>query len=157
MTKYCRYHRNHGHTTENCKALQDKIEELVCASHFRRFIRRDDHSSRSRHPLDPTTDAPHTTLATTDAHPNPLTRNPNRPAPISPSSILHYAALSTPSLVASLVEDPPLLPERNTSAIFNPSIISPIPTTDAACLPSSSQTTTFTASTTNRRPHGHHC
>jgi len=21
MTKYCRYHRNHGHTTEECKAL----------------------------------------------------------------------------------------------------------------------------------------
>jgi len=32
MTKYCRYHRNHGHTTEDCKALQDN------------------HPSRSRHP-----------------------------------------------------------------------------------------------------------
>jgi len=48
MTKYCRYHRNHGHTTEECKALQDKIEELVRAGHFHRFIRRDDHSSSSR-------------------------------------------------------------------------------------------------------------
>jgi len=38
MTKYCRYHRNHGHTTEDCKTLQDKIEELVCAGHFRHFI-----------------------------------------------------------------------------------------------------------------------
>jgi len=55
MTKYCRYHRNHGHTTEECKALQDKIEELVRAGHFHRFIRRDDHSSssRSRHPPRP--------------------------------------------------------------------------------------------------------
>jgi len=55
MTKYCRYHRNHGHTTEECKALQDKIEELVRAGHFCRFIRRDDHSSssRSRHPPRP--------------------------------------------------------------------------------------------------------
>ena len=43
MTKYCRYHRNNGHTTEECKALQDKIEELVRVGHFRRFIRRDDH------------------------------------------------------------------------------------------------------------------
>jgi len=52
MTKYYRYHRNHGHTTKECKALQDKIEELVRAGHFHRFIRRDDHSfsSRSRHP-----------------------------------------------------------------------------------------------------------
>jgi len=48
MTKYCRYHHSHGHTTEDCKALQDKIEELVRAGHFRGFIRRDDHSSRSR-------------------------------------------------------------------------------------------------------------
>jgi len=79
MTKYCHYHRNHGHTTEDCKALQDKIEELVSAGHFLRFIRRDDHSSRSCHPLDPTTDALHTTLATIDAHPNPLTRNPTGP------------------------------------------------------------------------------
>jgi len=50
MTKYCRYHRNHRHTTEDCKALQDKIEELVRAGHFCRFIRRDEHPSRSRHP-----------------------------------------------------------------------------------------------------------
>jgi len=52
MTKYCRYHCNHGHTTEECKALQDKIEELVRVGHFRRFICRDNHSSssRSRHP-----------------------------------------------------------------------------------------------------------
>ena len=67
MTKYCRYHRNHGYTIEDCKALQDKIEELVRNGHFRRFIRRDDHSSRSRHPLDLTTDALHTTPVTTDA------------------------------------------------------------------------------------------
>jgi len=84
MTKYCRYHRNHGHTTEECKALQDEIEELVRAGHFRHFIRREDHSSRSRHPLAPTTDAPHTTPITTDAQPNPLTRHPNHPAPTSP-------------------------------------------------------------------------
>ncbi|XP_027905739.1 uncharacterized protein LOC114165284 [Vigna unguiculata] len=43
MTKYCRYHRNNGHTTEECKALQGKIEELVRADHFCCFIRREDH------------------------------------------------------------------------------------------------------------------
>ena len=56
MTKYCRYHRNHGHTTEECKALQDKIEELVRAGHFCRFIRRDDHSSSSRSRQPPRSD-----------------------------------------------------------------------------------------------------
>jgi len=45
MTKYCRYHHNHVHTTEDYKALQDKIKELVRAGHFRRFICRDDHPS----------------------------------------------------------------------------------------------------------------
>ena len=50
MTKYCRYHRNHSHTTEDCKALQEKIEKRVRAGHFRCFIRRDDQPSRSHHP-----------------------------------------------------------------------------------------------------------
>jgi len=147
MTKYCRYHRNHGHTTEECKALQDKIEELVRADHFCRFIRRDDHSSpsRSRHPLDLTTNALHMIPVTTDAPPNPPTKNPNWPAPTSPPPTLPYVVPSTPSLVALLVEDPPLLPEKDTSAISNPSTISPIPTTDAVCLLSSSQMTTSMA------------
>jgi len=39
MTKYCRYHHNHGDTIEDYKALQYKIEELVRAGHFCRFIR----------------------------------------------------------------------------------------------------------------------
>jgi len=90
MTKYCRYQRNHGHTTKECKTLQDKIEELVCAGHFRRFIRRDDHPSRSRHPLDPTTDALHTTPVTTDAPPNPPTKIPNRHHPCRPSPTWHH-------------------------------------------------------------------
>jgi len=81
MTKYCRYHRNHGHTTEECKALQDKIEELVRAGHFRRFTRRDDHSSssRSRHPprfdhRRPPHDSRH------DRHPAQPTRQEPEPA-----------------------------------------------------------------------------
>jgi len=101
-------------------------------------------------PLDPTTNALHMTPVTRDAPPNPLTKNPNRPAPTSPLPTLPYVAPSTPSLVASLVEDPLLLPERDTSGISNPSTISSIPTIDAACLPSSLQMTTFMASTINK-------
>jgi len=56
MTKYYRYHRNHGGTTEECKALQNKIEELVRAGHFRHFICRDDHSSSSRSRYPPRSD-----------------------------------------------------------------------------------------------------
>ena len=50
MIKYGHYHRNHGHTIEDYKALQNKIEELLRAGHFRRFIHREDHPSRARHP-----------------------------------------------------------------------------------------------------------
>ena len=42
MTKYYRYHRNNGHTTNECKALQEKIEEFVRVGHFRCFIHRDE-------------------------------------------------------------------------------------------------------------------
>ena len=38
LTKQCRYHRNLGHTTEDCWALKDKIEELIQAGHLRRFV-----------------------------------------------------------------------------------------------------------------------
>ncbi|XP_022843439.1 uncharacterized protein LOC111366994 [Olea europaea var. sylvestris] len=29
INKYCKFHRDHGHTTENCKALQREIEALI--------------------------------------------------------------------------------------------------------------------------------
>jgi len=95
--------------------------------------------------LIPTTNVLPMTLAMIDAPTNPPTRTPNRLAPMLLPPMLPYAALSTPSLVVSLVEDPPLPAERNTSAISNPSTTLPIPITDAACLPSPSWTTTFTA------------
>jgi len=152
MTKYCRYHRNHGHTTKEWKALQDKIEELVRAGHFRRFIRRDDHSSssRSRHPP-----RPDHRRQPNDAHHNSHPTQPSnqQPEPARTDITLAtppYEAPLTPSLVASQVEVPPRLPERDTSAIYNPLTISLIPTTDAVCPPSYSQMTTSTASTTNK-------
>ncbi|XP_020235004.1 uncharacterized protein LOC109814899 [Cajanus cajan] len=39
-TKHCRYHRNHGHTTEECRTLRDRIEELVQAGHLGQYIQR---------------------------------------------------------------------------------------------------------------------
>ncbi|XP_068492279.1 uncharacterized protein [Phaseolus vulgaris] len=43
--KQCRYHQNTGHSTDECQALKDKIEELIQAGHLRRFVRngRDPH------------------------------------------------------------------------------------------------------------------
>ena len=28
--KYCQFHKNHGHYTEDCKNLKEQIEELIC-------------------------------------------------------------------------------------------------------------------------------
>ncbi|XP_047147920.1 uncharacterized protein LOC124820299 [Vigna umbellata] len=37
--KSCRYHQNHGHTTEDCITLKNEIENLIRAGHLRRFIK----------------------------------------------------------------------------------------------------------------------
>jgi len=47
-TKHCRYHRNYGHTTEDCFSLKDKIEELIKARHLRRFVIRGEGGFSSR-------------------------------------------------------------------------------------------------------------
>ncbi|XP_047172803.1 uncharacterized protein LOC124840735 [Vigna umbellata] len=38
-SKHCAYHKNMGHTTEECAALKDKIEELIRAGKLKRYIR----------------------------------------------------------------------------------------------------------------------
>jgi len=101
-------------------------------------------------PCDLTIDVNQMTPIAIATPPNPTINNQSLPAPTSPPPTPLYEAPLTPSLVASQVEAPPRLPERDTSAIYNPSTISPIPTTDAVCPPSYSQMTTSTASTTNR-------
>jgi len=102
-------------------------------------------------PRDLTTDVNKMTPITIATPPNPTINNQSLPAPTSPSPTPPpYEAPLTPSQVASQVEAPARLPERDTSAIYNPSTISPIPTTDAVCPPSYSQMTTSTALTTNR-------
>jgi len=37
-TKHYRFHQNYGHTTEECVALKDKIEEFIQAGHLRQFV-----------------------------------------------------------------------------------------------------------------------
>lgn len=39
-SKYCRYHQNRGHTTEDCITIKDKLESLVQAGHLREFVQR---------------------------------------------------------------------------------------------------------------------
>ncbi|XP_059629602.1 uncharacterized protein LOC132272473 [Cornus florida] len=38
--KYCRFHRDHGHNTEDCFDLKNQIENLVCKGHLRKFTTR---------------------------------------------------------------------------------------------------------------------
>ncbi|XP_020208794.1 uncharacterized protein LOC109793735 [Cajanus cajan] len=37
-SKHCQYHRNHGHTTEECRTLRDRIEELIQSSHLGHYV-----------------------------------------------------------------------------------------------------------------------
>jgi len=116
MTKYYRYHLNNGHNTEECKTLQDKIEELVRAGHFYYFIRRYDHLHPSRYDHR----YPHAILASTDAPPNQLAMTHNLPTLMLPRVIPHYATRLTPSLAALLAAGTPLQQERNIFANSSP-------------------------------------
>ncbi|KAK3016393.1 hypothetical protein RJ639_007371 [Escallonia herrerae] len=37
---WCRYHNDHGHTTDNCESLKCAIEALIKCGHLRRYINR---------------------------------------------------------------------------------------------------------------------
>ncbi|GAV79469.1 LOW QUALITY PROTEIN: hypothetical protein CFOL_v3_22934, partial [Cephalotus follicularis] len=39
--KYCRYHRDHGHNTEECRQLKNQIEDLIRKVHLRKYVDRD--------------------------------------------------------------------------------------------------------------------
>jgi len=38
-SKHCEYHKNHGHHTEECIGLKDRVEELIQAGQLRRFFK----------------------------------------------------------------------------------------------------------------------
>ncbi|XP_022846237.1 uncharacterized protein LOC111368977 [Olea europaea var. sylvestris] len=46
--KYCDYHRDHGHTTEDCITLQREIEALIKRGFLKEYIRHDKHLRNDR-------------------------------------------------------------------------------------------------------------
>ena len=38
LTKYCEFHRDHGHLTNDCIHLRKEIEYLIRRGHLRRFV-----------------------------------------------------------------------------------------------------------------------
>ena len=45
--KYCRFHRDHGHYTEDCRDLKEKIEELIRKGKLQKYVKKGE-SSRFR-------------------------------------------------------------------------------------------------------------
>ena len=43
---YCRFHCDHGHTTEDCYALKEQIKALIRQEKLRKFVRRDNQEAR---------------------------------------------------------------------------------------------------------------
>lgn len=41
--KYCRFHKDHDHTTEECRYLEGKTEELIHKGKLRKFLKKDHH------------------------------------------------------------------------------------------------------------------
>ncbi|MQL96093.1 hypothetical protein Taro_028764 [Colocasia esculenta] len=46
--KYCRFHRDHGHDTSECRQLKDEIEDLIKRGYLGRFVRRNEERPRCR-------------------------------------------------------------------------------------------------------------
>lgn len=49
-SKYCHFHRDHGHDIEHCRQLRDKIEELICQGYLDKYIQNQDGCSTNDPP-----------------------------------------------------------------------------------------------------------
>nr|XP_023895560.1 uncharacterized protein LOC112007449 [Quercus suber] len=43
-SKYCRFHKDHGHYTEDCRDLKKQIEELIRREKLQKFVKKGEHS-----------------------------------------------------------------------------------------------------------------
>ena len=42
--KYCRFHKDHGHKTEDCRDLKEQIEELIRKGKLQKYIKKGEYS-----------------------------------------------------------------------------------------------------------------
>ncbi|XP_050242331.1 uncharacterized protein LOC126691321 [Quercus robur] len=42
--KYCRFHRDHGHNTEDCRDLKEQIEELIRKGKLQKYVKKGEYS-----------------------------------------------------------------------------------------------------------------
>ena len=45
-SKYCDYHKDHSHDTEECIHLKEKIEELIRQGHLKNFVQGQEEKGR---------------------------------------------------------------------------------------------------------------
>ena len=43
--KYCRFHKDHGHYTEDCRDLKEQIEELIQKGKLQKYVKKGEHNS----------------------------------------------------------------------------------------------------------------
>ncbi|GAA0165908.1 hypothetical protein LIER_21188 [Lithospermum erythrorhizon] len=48
-SRYCEYHREHGHATKECRVLQEEIEKLIKRGYLKEFVEKGTHQDASRH------------------------------------------------------------------------------------------------------------
>ncbi|XP_077242376.1 uncharacterized protein LOC143882870 [Tasmannia lanceolata] len=44
-SKYCRFHRDHGHDTDDCRQLKEEIEQLISRGYLKKYVRSDTRGS----------------------------------------------------------------------------------------------------------------
>ena len=43
--KYCRFHKDHGHCTEDCRDLKEQIEELIRKGKLQKYVKKGEYSN----------------------------------------------------------------------------------------------------------------
>ena len=51
-SRYCHFHREYGHNTDDCRHLKNAIEDLIHRGHLDRFIRREAEEPQRRPTLE---------------------------------------------------------------------------------------------------------